>query len=484
MTASPIRLGERSRDFFHRYGKLLLQVAVVIGVLLLSARIGYRPPLSLNLLAAGLGAVLTMLLTWNRIPLALTALVFTSALVDLSISTGTKSPVHFSLVLVMLLAVIWVVRMLLAHRLALAPNPANLPLIVFNLAVLVSWIAGYAFWKSSVPRPANALTVQAGQVAMYALSTAAFLLAANHRLTEKDIKRWFAAIVALGMAGTALDLLPFGKRPAGVHGSMLMWPFVLVWSQLLFNPSLSRRLRRIGWLTLPFWIYWFWSLHYGWKSAWVPALLALGILLFLHSRSLALGIGFVALFLVIVNWGVFFPTTILAEQQGGSLLRPAIWYDVLRLASHSPILGLGPANYMYYWRDPTFVSYSMDFTNWWAWYEIGYAPPSHNMFVDVLAQTGVVGFAAFAWAMAGLVILARRACQILPVGFLRAYAYGVLAGFLALAAASFVFADWLIPFVYNISIKGFQHSLYSWLLLGSLVSLVHNRPVPAPGRTP
>jgi hypothetical protein len=32
--------------------------------------------------------------------------------------------------------------------------------------------------------------------------------------------------------------------------------------------------------------------------------------------------------------------------------------------------------------------------------------------------------------------------------------------------------DWLIPFVYNQTIAGFDHSVYSWLMLAMLCGLI------------
>jgi len=40
---------------------------------------------------------------------------------------------------------------------------------------------------------------------------------------------------------------------------------------------------------------------------------------------------------------------------------------------------------------------------------------------------------------------------------------------------SFLFADWLIPFVYNITITGFRHSVYAWILLGSVLGLYYSQ---------
>ncbi len=448
------------------------QGLIVAGVLLLALWIGYRPPIAPYWIAAGLGLLLAGLFALHSTPAALTLLVATSPILDLSLSTGTQSPLHFSLVWIGLCTAVWMLRMLVEKRFRFIPSPANRPLLFFNGAALLSWLAGYAFWKPTVPRPANALVVQAGQVAIFILSAAAFFLAANHPFGEKDLRRWNSIIIALGLGGIVLDLLPFSQRPAGLTGGMLMWPLMLLWAQLLFNPNLPRLTCLLGWLSLPLWGLWVWQVAFAWKGGWLPALLGLGILLFLRSRQAFVLFLAVCVVWISANWEGLAPLTYLPEEQGGSLLRPYIWYDVLRLSAYSPLLGLGPANYMYYWRDPTFASFSLEHTNWWAWYYWGYAPPSHNMFIDIFAQTGLVGMFFFLWAIVALLRLTHRAGRDLPPGFAHAYARGVQAGFLALLIASFAFADWLLPFVYNITIKGFQHSVYSWLLLGSLVPLL------------
>lgn len=456
-----------------RYRLPALRLLVVAGVLAFCAYMGFRPlPIPPLLLAAGLGALLLALLANRSMPAALTLLVATSAVVNFSLSTGTQSPVHLSLLLVVLFTAVWLLRMVLQRQVRLAPCAANLPLILFQVVVLLSWVAGYAFWKPTVPLPGNALTVQAGQVAMYVLSAAAFFLAANHPLRPQTLKVWTGIVIALGLGAVLLDLVGIG-RPASITGGLLMWPFALLWAILLFVPSMPRWLRAAGWLSLPLWGLWMWRYAFAWKGGWMPALLALGVLVFLRSRRAFAVLLVVVVVLAVLNWEALFPPTYTPEEAGGSLLRAPIWYDILRMTARSPLLGLGPVSYMYYWRDPTFDSYSIQFTNWWAWVDIGYAPPSHNMFVDVLAQTGLVGFACFMWAIAALILLGLRAVRRLPEGFPGAYARGVLAGFLALLSASFFFADWLIPFVYNISIRGYQHSVYSWLLLGSLASLLN-----------
>lgn len=485
----PSRDSSRARERTIRWLRPLL----VVGVLLFSAWIGYRPPpIPLFLFAGGLAFLLLALLAFHSMYSALTLLVMLAPLLDISLSTGTQSPMHFSLLLVMLFTGVWLARMLAGQRFLLTPTIVNRPLMLFNLAVLLSWVAGYAFWDPNVPRPGNAFLVQAGQVAMFVLSAAIFFLVSNLPLGEVEVKSWNYLIISIGLVGIGMDLLPLLSRPPGLTGGMLMWPFVLLWAQLVFNPLISRQIRLVGWLSLPLWAIWLYTHVLAWKGGWFPAILALGILLLMRIRlppTFIAGVGVAVVLVVLLLASASNPLenilspvaldntplmslVISPELETGSFLRFHIWYDILRMTYHSPILGLGPANYMYYWQNPSFVPTWTEHANWWVWLQLGHAIPSHNMFVDIAAQSGLVGLALFSLTLVGMFRLAISASRCLPTAFLGAYAKGILAGFLSLVICSFFFADWLIPFVYNVTFKGFQHSLYSWLLVGSLVPLL------------
>jgi hypothetical protein len=54
--------------------------------------------------------------------------------------------------------------------------------------------------------------------------------------------------------------------------------------------------------------------------------------------------------------------------------------------------------------------------------------------------------------------------------FEEAFAAAALAGIIA-AIASMMLGDWVIPFAYNSTITGFDHSAFTWILVGALVSL-------------
>jgi magnesium-transporting ATPase (P-type) len=93
------------------------------------------------------------------------------------------------------------------------------------------------------------------------------------------------------------------------------------------------------------------------------------------------------------------------------------------------------------------------------------------MFADVFAQTGILGLFFLVWALVAALWFGWHARRRQLSGFGRAYLYGVLCGFASLTVASFFFAEWLLPYVYNLGLAGFRQSVYAWLLLGTLVGL-------------
>jgi O-antigen ligase len=119
--------------------------------------------------------------------------------------------------------------------------------------------------------------------------------------------------------------------------------------------------------------------------------------------------------------------------------------------------GFGFANY--YWITPLFPirGFSVKFN-------------SHNQYIDILAQIGVIGLACFLWFFWETGRLGLQLRERVPEGFPRAYVYGVLGGLAGTLVAAFL-VDWVLPFIYNIGFAGFRASVVAWLFLGGLVSL-------------
>jgi O-antigen ligase len=133
------------------------------------------------------------------------------------------------------------------------------------------------------------------------------------------------------------------------------------------------------------------------------------------------------------------------------------WKIVLEIAKVNPILGLGFSNY--YWYTPLFA-----IRGWFISFN------SHSQFVDLIAQTGILGLGCFLWLFWENGRLAWRLRGKVSDGFAQAYVHGILAGLVGtLVAAALV--DWVLPFVYNIGFRGFRASILPWVFLGGLVGL-------------
>jgi O-antigen ligase len=144
------------------------------------------------------------------------------------------------------------------------------------------------------------------------------------------------------------------------------------------------------------------------------------------------------------------------------------WVIMAQIIKANPVFGLGFSNY--YWITPLFsiLGWNVQFN-------------SHNNYIDVLAQTGLVGLAFFAWFIFEVGRLAYRLRVRTPEGFARAYVYGALGGLVGTIVAGML-GDWVLPFVYNIGLDGFRMSVLAWIFLGGLVVLDQiyaSRPVAA-----
>ena len=97
------------------------------------------------------------------------------------------------------------------------------------------------------------------------------------------------------------------------------------------------------------------------------------------------------------------------------------------------------------------------------------AMASHSNYIDLFAQTGIVGLGFILWFFGALVWRGYRLCLRLrgQGGFEEALANAAFAGALGCVAAM-ALGDWLIPFAYTNTIAGFDYIVYSWLFLGAI----------------
>jgi O-antigen ligase len=148
------------------------------------------------------------------------------------------------------------------------------------------------------------------------------------------------------------------------------------------------------------------------------------------------------------------------DNEYSLMTRVEAWRIMGEIVSINPLLGLGFANYS--WYTPLFpiLGYAVQFN-------------SHNNFVDILAQTGVIGLLCFLWFAGAVGWIAWRLRTRVPDGFQRAYVIGALGGLAGTMAAAML-GDWVLPYVYNIGFAGFRYSVLAWVFLGGLLVIEQN----------
>ena len=121
----------------------------------------------------------------------------------------------------------------------------------------------------------------------------------------------------------------------------------------------------------------------------------------------------------------------------------------------NPLLGLGPANYRFYTPLFPIMGYYVEFN-------------SHNNYIDMLAQIGIMGLITFLWFAWTVFRLGWGLLKQNLDNFSQAYVAGALGGLVGMLVAGML-GDWVLPFVYNVGMRGFRASVLGWIFLGGLV---------------
>lgn len=465
---SPFSLREQFAGMFAGRLKTFAVIGIVLFTLLAAAYLGPRASSRyLMLLVGAIGGVLLL----RRPQWGLALLIPASMVIPVALGTGTQTEVPISLLLLAGMLAIWVVDMVRRRALRLAASPVNLPLLALIVVGGLALVAGQAYWNPFVVTKSNFLMVQLAQWAVFILSAGAFWLTAN--LADGYwLRRMVWPFLALGGLYMLSRLLPAGWGlagrlfAAGSSGSLFwVWLVALAAGQVLFNRSLHRTLRLalVALLAATFYVAWFQGRD--WVSGWAPPLVALLVILWLRSArwgalstaGLALGVQ--------LAYPYFYETVFLRAMQTGSFLRLDAWRGIIQLVGNRWPLGLGLAAYWHYWRD-LIGTWAYSATNVVRNPQVN----SHSNYVDIYAQMGVLGLAAFLWVAVAIWRQGWQVRKTVPDGFERGYVYSCLGGLVGSLAAGFL-GDWFTPFVYNIGLAGMRTSILGWLFLGGLVSL-------------
>lgn len=436
-----------------RYGlnpQPLMTWAIIAGVLLASVVVGLRTSLLYLALPLGAGAFLLFL---RQPALGLIATLLGGMIIPFHGPGG----INITVLGILFLTSIWLLGMIVTQGdLQFQAAQVVRPALVLLVIVFLALVLGQLPWFRTQAAPMSA---QIGGFMVFVSSIAAFLFV-GHQVKET---RWLAVLTWLMIGYGGLHTIGWIEPHLGRYISRLYqdgattsmfwtWVVTLAFSQALFNRRLwlGWRVALLGVVALTFYVAY--VLNGDWKSGWMPALISMAVLLLLRSWRFGylLALGGIVPAMKLVSRAV-------ASDEYSYSTRMDAWAIVGEIIKANPILGLGPANY--YWYTPLFRirGYAVAFN-------------SHNQYVDLIAQTGLLGLLAYLWLLASIGWLAWRLRNRVADGFEKAYVYGALGGWVATLAAG-VFGDWVLPFVYNVGMSGVRSSILPWVFLGGLILL-------------
>ena len=361
---------------------------------------------------------------------------------------------------------LWLIDMVARKQaISLIRSPVMPPLLLFTAVAILSFSIGQFPWYPISPAPMDA---QLGGLGIFILSFCAFLLAAHQIRDIRWLKAMTYLFIALGAVVAITGFFPSIRqiiRPLyhqKVLGGSLFWLWLvaLSLSQALFNRKLNWRWRLLLGVVVAAVFYVTLIQGRSWSSGWAPSVVVVIVIIWVGRPRIALPLTAVGSIVMLRVFGNMYNAIIFGDNEYSTITRVEAWRIVGEIVKVNPILGLGPANYRFY--TPLFP-----ILGWYVQFN------SHNNYVDIIAQTGLLGLACFLWLMWAIGRLGWRLLAKVPKGgFEEAYVIACLGGFAGMLVAGML-GDWVLPFVYNIGIEGMRASVLGWLFLGSLVALDH-----------
>jgi hypothetical protein len=456
-----------------RHKARLIKIVMSLAILSLSALMGFRTsPFFLILLVGAMGMVVLL----QQPALGLVAIAGLSFTLPLEFGTGSEVALTPPVLLIPGVALAWLVHGMQGRSLRLPASRTILPLFLFVGSGLFSLLAGTVYWDPAVPRADNLVMVQLAQWAIFILSAVIFLLAGI--LGQRPSWLGRATWVFLILGGVVVlesyvpwlhYLLGWSDPSRAKSGVFWAWLGALAAGQLAFNRRLGpfAKLALAALLVATTYVVLF--LWNDWLSGWGPFVVAVLMVAWLRVWRYSHRAGVIIVLAGVALAVVFFP--ILFAHAGGEQEvqvswggRLALYRAVLDLAKDHPILGLGPAAYRHYG-----YTHSL-------WMGVGKAfyrsvwLSSHNNYIDIYAQVGLVGLGLFLWFLVELGLLGWRLTTCFRGNFADGYVYGVFGGLIG-SLVAMLLVDWFLPYVYNVGFRGFRTSALAWMFLGGLVAL-------------
>jgi len=377
------------------------------------------------------------------------------------INTGTATQINAVVLLIFLMIGIWLVDGIVVRReFDFFPSTPILPTVLLLVAVLISFLFGQLPY---FPVEHASIAAQLGATMIFVLAVGSFFIT-SQRLTPNAL-RWFtwlflafAAVYVLARAliGIAMPVVQL-FRPGSVGSLFWVWALAMISAQLYHNNQLKSWTRVFLWMSLALLIYVSVFVAREWTSGWLPPMIALAVLLWISLPNYRYLIILAGLVVVAIQWNNIVSMVMIGDNEYSMVTRLDAWAILFKIIKANPVFGVGPANYYFYTSLFPIRGYYVQFN-------------SHNNYIDLLAQTGIVGTACYIWFIIEMLRLGMKLRGRTSNGFDRAYVYGAIGGIAGTATAGLL-GDWVLPFIYNVGYEGFRSSVFAWMFMGGLISI-------------
>ena len=411
MTAVQSRLEELKRTQWQTFAR----PAIIVLAIAFALYFGFRPS---NMVLYLVGGLIAFGFLQRNLELDLVILLIAALFVPFALDTGTGTRLIAPLLLTPILMLIWFLDMLHQRDIRLIPTSANLPAIGLVISATLSLLGGNVTWDYDAGRAP--LAAQLGGWAEYLLSVGLFLMVAGCVKREHWLKLLIAIVLVTGIPvvfsrfsaefGAIVDTV---IQPSASGGMLWVWIVALSGGLALYHRKLPSSLRVVlmtfALITIAAGYFWL----RVWVSGWLPPLVALTVLLMLRDKRLGLALAVVGV-IFIANTPDLFSSLVTLKSYSIDT-RTVAWQIILEhIVPVSPIIGTGPANYYFYTPLYSILGYNVSFN-------------SHNQYVDLLTQLGIVGLGMYLWLMLALAKTAWDLLRRLEDGFSKAYVYAYMA---------------------------------------------------------
>jgi hypothetical protein len=445
-------------------------VVLLLGLfIILSTQLFFSSPMVYELTLGLCFSVVTglvILFSLSQFPVwAVIALMSSGLIAPLALERIAGTRLNIAFLLMPALVTFWLFRRI-REGAARAKDPVvSRPLGLWLASIVLAFLLGNLPW---FPAPHAPLTAQLAGLAMFLYSGCLLLMTADTISTQKKLQKIVNTFFLLAALRMALVLVPpssflplsvvhalFPSAPLG--STFWTWLMALTFGQLIANRELTLSTRLGLTMLLCGAVYCTFFTGRDWASGWLPGFIACYVALTISRPRLTFVLTLLLTLILLFFAAGIWDRVYTQDQQYSLSTRLDAGRVLLKLFLANPVVGFGPANYYHY-------TPLLPIRGWYVHFS------SHNTYVDLLLQCGVLGLLTFIWLLGAGFKTAWELCARSGTGFLRGFAIGATGGIVGTAVAGLL-GDWIVPFVYNVGIAGFRTSIFFWIFFGCVLSV-------------